>query len=60
MAGLVPAIHDLHNLKMRMGYVYFLTNHPNGILYVGVTSILCVASTSIAPALLRDSPNATD
>jgi putative endonuclease len=25
---------------MRMGYVYFLTNRPNGILYVGVTSDL--------------------
>jgi putative endonuclease len=25
---------------MRMGYVYFLTNRPNGILYVGVTSNL--------------------
>jgi putative endonuclease len=23
---------------MRMGYVYILTNRPNGILYVGVTS----------------------
>ena len=25
---------------MRRGYVYFLTNRPNGILYVGVTSDL--------------------
>ena len=25
---------------MRTGYVYFLTNRPNGILYVGVTSNL--------------------
>ncbi|WP_299808204.1 GIY-YIG nuclease family protein [Tardiphaga sp.] len=40
MAGLVPAIHDLHNRGMRRRYVYFLTNRPNGILYVGVTSDL--------------------
>ena len=25
---------------MRTGYIYFLTNRPNGILYVGVTSNL--------------------
>ena len=25
---------------MRRGYVYFLTNRPNGIMYVGVTSDL--------------------
>jgi putative endonuclease len=40
MAGLVPAIHVLHDLPMRAGYVYFLTNRPNGILYIGVTSTL--------------------
>ncbi|MGN6309353.1 MAG: GIY-YIG nuclease family protein [Xanthobacteraceae bacterium] len=40
MAGLVPAIHVLQNALMRRGYVYFLTNRPNGILYVGVTSNL--------------------
>jgi putative endonuclease len=40
MAGLVPAIHVLHDLGMKNGYVYFLTNRPNGILYVGVTSNL--------------------
>ena len=40
MAGLVPAIHVLQNVSMRRGYVYFLTNRPNGILYVGVTSNL--------------------
>ena len=40
MAGLVPAIHVLQNISMRQGYVYFLTNRANGILYVGVTSNL--------------------
>ncbi|MEH6950059.1 GIY-YIG nuclease family protein [Nitrobacter sp. NHB1] len=40
MAGLVPASHVLQNLHMAGGYVYFLTNQPNGILYVGVTNNL--------------------
>jgi putative endonuclease len=40
MAGLVPAIHVLQTSGMAGGYVYFLTNQPNGILYVGVTSDL--------------------
>jgi putative endonuclease len=40
MAGLVPAIHVLQNFSMAGGYVYILTNRPNGILYVGVTSDL--------------------
>ena len=40
MAGLVPAIHVLQTCRMAGGYVYFLTNRPNGILYVGVTSDL--------------------
>ena len=40
MAGLVPAIHELDTLRMGSGYVYFMTNRPNGILYVGVTSDL--------------------
>ena len=40
MAGLVPAIHGLQNSGMAGGYVYFLTNRPNGILYVGVTNDL--------------------
>ncbi len=40
MAGLVPAIHVLQNSCMKGGYVYFLTNRPNGILYVGVTNDL--------------------
>jgi predicted GIY-YIG superfamily endonuclease len=37
MAGLVPAIHVLQNIRMAGGYVYILTNRSNGILYVGVT-----------------------
>ena len=40
MAGLVPAIHVLQNIRMAGGYVYILTNRPNGILYVGVTNDL--------------------
>ena len=40
MAGLVPAIHVLQTNRMKGGCVYILTNGPNGILYVGVTSDL--------------------
>ncbi|WP_315778302.1 MULTISPECIES: GIY-YIG nuclease family protein [unclassified Bradyrhizobium] len=40
MAGLVPAIHVLQYGEMAGGYVYFMTNRPNGALYVGVTSDL--------------------
>ena len=40
MAGLVPAIHVLPNTQMAGGFVYILTNKPNGILYIGVTSDL--------------------
>jgi putative endonuclease len=40
MAGVVPAIHVLQNLSMAGGYVYILTNRPNGILYVWVTNDL--------------------
>ena len=40
MAGLVPAIHVFHDRSMAGGYVYFLTNRPNGVLYVGVTNNL--------------------
>ena len=41
MAGLVPAIHAFHDSCMtKGGYVYILTNRPNGILYVGVTNDL--------------------
>jgi putative endonuclease len=40
MAGLVPDIHVLQNSRMAGGWVYILTNRPNGILYVGVTSDL--------------------
>ena len=40
MAGLVPAIHALQYLRMQGGWVYILTNRPNGILYTGVTSDL--------------------
>jgi putative endonuclease len=60
MAGLVPAIHDLHNRDMRRGYVYFLTNRPNGILYVGVTNDLVRRIMNIAPAPSTASPSAMD
>jgi len=40
MAGLVPAIHVFLNRPMAGGWVYFMTNRRNGILYVGVTSNL--------------------
>ncbi|MGJ5088563.1 MULTISPECIES: GIY-YIG nuclease family protein [unclassified Bradyrhizobium] len=40
MAGLVQAIHVLQYGTMAGGYVYFMTNRPNGTLYVGVTSDL--------------------
>jgi putative endonuclease len=40
MAGLVPAIHVFLNSAMAGGWVYFMTNRRNGILYVGVTSNL--------------------
>jgi putative endonuclease len=40
MPGLVPGIHVLQNLNMPGGYVYILTNRPNGVLYVGVTNDL--------------------
>ena len=38
MAGLVPAIHGYGGNGMRGGWVYIMTNRPNGILYLGVTN----------------------
>jgi len=40
MAGFVPAIHVYENSRMAGGYIYILTNRPNGTLYVGVTNDL--------------------
>jgi len=40
MRGLVPRIHVLFDRHMAGGFVYIVTNRPNGILYVGVTSNL--------------------
>jgi putative endonuclease len=47
MAGLVPAIHEVvvrlgtqHHLPMREAWIYIVTNRPNGVLYLGVTSAL--------------------
>ena len=37
MAGLVPAIHVLQTFHMQGGWVYILTNRPNGVLYTLVT-----------------------
>jgi putative endonuclease len=39
-AGLVPAIHVRQHQPMRGGWVYIVTNRPNGTLYIGVTSNL--------------------
>ena len=38
--GLVPTIHALLYCRMRGGWVYFMTDRPDGILYAGVTSNL--------------------
>ncbi len=38
MAGLVPAIRVLLCCLHESGWVYFMTNRRDGILYVGVTS----------------------
>ena len=40
MPGLVPGIHGLQHGDMREGggWVYIMTNRPNGTLYLGVTS----------------------
>ena len=40
MPGLVPGIHGLQHGDMRKGggWVYIMTNRPNGTLYLGVTS----------------------
>jgi putative endonuclease len=40
MAGLVPATHVFQSLEMKGGSVYIMTNRPNGVLYIGVTSDL--------------------
>ena len=49
MAGLVPAIHEsgcamirhsVMNFTMQGGWVYIMTNPPNGTLYTGVTNDL--------------------
>ncbi len=40
MVGLVPAIHAVQHATMRGGWVYIVTNRPNGTLYIGVTSNL--------------------
>ncbi len=40
MAGLVPAIHASQTSPMPGGWVYMMSNRPNGTLYLGVTSDL--------------------
>jgi putative endonuclease len=37
MRGLDPRIHDTDAAIMAGGWVYIMTNRPNGTLYVGVT-----------------------
>jgi len=48
MAGLVPAIHAVQSAPMPAGWVYIVTNRPNGTLYVGVTGAAWMAGTSPA------------
>ncbi len=38
--GFVPAIHAEQYRTMRGGWIYIVTNRPNGTLYTGVTSNL--------------------
>jgi len=40
MPGLDPGIHGLQHggMRARGGWVYIMTNRPNGTLYLGVTS----------------------
>jgi putative endonuclease len=40
MAALVAAIHERTSMPGRCGWVYIMTNRPNGTLYLGVTSDL--------------------
>ena len=40
MTGLVPVIHAVQHARMKGGWVYIVTNRPNGILYTGVTADL--------------------
>jgi len=40
MTGLVPVIHAVQHARMKGGWVYIVTNKPNGVLYVGVTANL--------------------
>jgi hypothetical protein len=58
MAGLVPAIHALQHADMRSAFVYIMTNHRNGVLYVGVTNDIIVAHGSIVRASSRGSRSA--
>ena len=44
---------------MAGGWVYFMTNRRNGVLYVGVTSNCLDALTNIARGLLMDLQNTT-
>jgi putative endonuclease len=36
----VPGINAVQYARMRGGWVYIVTNHPNGTLYTGVTANL--------------------
>jgi putative endonuclease len=40
MPGLVPGIHVLLTCRMAGGWVYMMANRRDGVLYVGVTSLL--------------------
>ena len=47
------------NSLMAGGWVYFMTNRRNGVLYVGVTAICRDEPSNIGKGLLMDLPNAT-
>ena len=64
MAGLVPAIHayaapvaSATLAQMRGGWVYIMTNRPDGNSTLGNRATLLAVFTSIAKAYARDSPS---
>ena len=60
MAGLGPAIYEIatdrsprQSLKMADGWVYIMTNRPNGTLYIGVTDNLAAPRLGASAGLGR-------
>ena len=58
MAGLDPATHAL-DAPMPGGWVYIMTNRPNGVLYTGVTSDIGRRAYEHREGLVPDSPSGT-